>query len=89
MLTDLASFKGSKYDFALDDGDELIIPKRPNFVAVMGSVYSPGAFLYEPGKTLGEYLKLSGGPTKTADKDYIYVLKANGEVYSRQQVGFF
>ncbi|GAB6888160.1 SLBB domain-containing protein [Desulfothermus okinawensis JCM 13304] len=89
LLTDLASFKGSKYDFALDDGDELIIPKRPNFVAVMGSVYSPGAFLYEPGKTLGEYLKLSGGPTKTADKDYIYVLKANGEVYSRQQVGFF
>ena len=89
MLTDLSSFRGSKYDFTLSDGDELIIPKRPNFVAVMGSVYSPSAFLYEPGKSLGDYLKLAGGPTKRADKKYIYVLKANGEVYSRQQVGFW
>jgi protein involved in polysaccharide export with SLBB domain len=85
FLTDIKSFKGSKYDFELGDGDTLEIPKRPNFVAVVGSVYSPGAFLYEPNKPLKFYLQKSGGPTKTADEDYVYVLKANGEVVSKAQ----
>ena len=85
FLTDLKSFKGSRYDIELNDGDTLEIPKRPNFVAVVGSVYSPGAFLYEANKPLKFYLQKSGGPTKTADEDYVYVLKANGEVISRAQ----
>ena len=90
FLTDLKSFKGSKYDFELGDGDTLEIPKRPNFIAVVGSVYSPGAFLYEPNKPLEFYLQKSGGPTKTADEDYVYVLKANGEVISKvQKSGLF
>jgi hypothetical protein len=33
------------------------------------------------------YLNKAGGPTKTADEDYMYVLKANGEVLSRSQTG--
>ena len=38
---------------------------------------------------VGEYLKLSGGATKDADTDYIYIQKANGEVISAQQKGLF
>jgi len=87
-LTELSSFKNSKYDFQLSDGDLLIIPKRPEFVTVMGSVYTPSAFLYEPDKTIGDYIKQAGGITKNADEDYIYVLKANGEVYSKHQARF-
>ncbi len=86
-LTELSSFKNSKYDFPLTDGDVIVIPKRPEFVSVVGSVYTPTAFLYEPGKTVGDYIKQAGGITKNADKDHIYVLKANGEVYSKKQAG--
>ncbi len=89
FLTDMKSFRGSKYDFELSDGDTFYIPRRPNFVAVTGSVYSPGAFLYEPEKRVKDYLKMAGGPTKTADAKHIYVLKANGEVFSNAQGGFF
>jgi polysaccharide biosynthesis/export protein len=50
-LADLASFENSLFDFRVKDGDSLHIPKKPAFVSVVGSVYSPGSFLYEPNKT--------------------------------------
>jgi protein involved in polysaccharide export with SLBB domain len=87
VLSDLQSFKGSTYDFKLEDGDALSVPKRPHFVAVMGSVYSPSAYLYQSKLDVETYLNKAGGPTKTADEDYMYVLKANGEVLSRSQTG--
>ena len=85
QLANLKVFKGSEYDFAVEHGDELFVPKKPNFVPVVGSVYSPSAFLFQPGLPVKAYLKKSGGPTKSADKKYIYVLKANGEVASMAQ----
>ena len=89
-IADIASFKGSLYDFKLQDGDTLGIPQKPAFVSVVGSVYSPGSFLYEPNKRLDFYLGKSGGAAKTADQKYIYLLKANGEIVSMaQKHGFF
>jgi polysaccharide biosynthesis/export protein len=86
-LADLQSFRGSAFDFVLTEGDVLHIPSQPNFVATVGSLYSPSAYLYEPNQTVAYYLKKSGGPTKNADKKHIYVLKANGEVISKEQGG--
>ncbi len=89
-LADLASFKNSLYDFRLKNGDILDIPSKPSFVSVVGSVYSPGSFLYEPNRDLDFYLAKSGGIAKTADEDYMYLLKANGEILSMSQNnGFF
>ncbi len=85
QLANLEAFKGSEYDFTVEHGDELFVPKKPNFVSVVGSVYSPSAFLFQPGLAVKAYLKKSGGPTKSADEKYIYVLKANGEVASMAQ----
>lgn len=89
LLAPLSEFTGSLHDFTVHDGDSLQVPQRPGFVSVVGSVYSPNSFLYQPGKTIGDYLAMSGGPTKEADEDYIYVQKANGEVLSAQQSGVF
>ncbi len=89
VLADLDAFKGSVYDFELENGDTLHIPKRPNFVAVNGSVFSPSSYLYEANKTPAYYLAKAGGPTKTADRKHIYVLRANGEVVSAAQSGRF
>jgi protein involved in polysaccharide export with SLBB domain len=89
-LADLASFENSLFDFRIKDSDALHIPPKPAFVSVVGSVYSPGSFLYEPNKTLAYYLAKSGGASKTADKKYMYLLKANGEILSmHNQSAFF
>jgi len=89
-LADLISFKESLYDFRLKDKDTIDIPSKPSFVSVVGSVYSPGSFLYEPNQSLKFYLSKSGGTAKTADENYMYVLKANGEIISMSQNnGFF
>ncbi len=89
-MADMASFKDSLFDFRVKDGDALHIPPKPSFVSVVGSVYSPGSFLYEPNKTLNYYLEKSGGASKTADTKYMYLLKANGEILSMtQHNGFF
>ncbi|MFK5952097.1 MAG: SLBB domain-containing protein [Desulfobacterium sp.] len=90
ILADLDSYKGSIYDFKLQDGDALDIPQKPIFISVVGSVYSPGSFLYETNKTLDYYLGKSGGAAKTADTEHIYLLKADGEILSMtQKHGFF
>ncbi|NTV12472.1 MAG: hypothetical protein HGA96_00830 [Desulfobulbaceae bacterium] len=77
------ALKGSPFDFTLEDGDTLHVPKRPNFVSVVGSVYTPNSFLYQPGLSLGDYLNKAGGPTESAAPKNIYVLKANGEVLAK------
>ena len=79
-LGPLESLKNTEYDFELSEGDSLHIPQRPNFVSVVGSVYSPNSFMYEYTLKLKEYLQKAGGPTKSADKDSIYLVKANGEI---------
>ncbi|MGA8043340.1 MAG: SLBB domain-containing protein [Terracidiphilus sp.] len=69
-------------DLPLEDGDRFIIPSVPASVNVVGSVYDQNSFLYEPQKKVGNYLQQAGGPTKDADKDRAYVIRADGEVVS-------
>jgi protein involved in polysaccharide export with SLBB domain len=89
VMADLESFRGSKYDFEIQDGDLLEVPTKPSFINVVGSVYSPNSYLYQPEATISDYLRLAGGPTKTSDESYIYVQKANGQVLSVNQSGIF
>jgi len=48
-------------------------------------VYSQGAFAYQKGQTVFDYLTLAGGAAKSSDKGSIFVLRANGTVDSAQQ----
>ncbi len=77
----------SKYNFELRPGDRLIVPKRPDYVNVLGEVYNPTALLAEEGKTVGYYLNMVGGMTDNADEDHVYLVKANGAVVSKGQEG--
>jgi protein involved in polysaccharide export with SLBB domain len=79
-LGPVATLKDTPFDFKLQEGDSLHIPQRPNFVSVVGSVYSPSSFMFEKTLKLEDYLRRAGGPSKTADKDAIYLFKANGEI---------
>jgi protein involved in polysaccharide export with SLBB domain len=88
-LTPLDELKKSSYDLELEGGDSLEIPIRSNVVNVMGLVYNPTAYVYIPESSSVEYyLNKSGGATKDAETSDIYVIRADGTVFSRQQSSF-
>ncbi len=77
-------------DLALEDGDRLLLPPRPTTIGVFGSVFSAGSYLHSSQRTVGDYLRLAGGPNRGADDGSIFVIRANGSVNSSlQESGFF
>jgi hypothetical protein len=46
---------------------------------VAGAVVNSNAFLWRPGRTVGDYIKLAG-LDEGADTDYMFVLRADGTV---------
>lgn len=90
MVINLARFstlRGRTHDFELRPGDRLIVPKRPDFVNVVGEVHNQTALLAHRDATLGSVLKSIGGVTRNADEDNVYVVKANGEVVTKANHG--
>lgn len=79
---DLRKMAKTPADIPLRDGDELIIPKKSNYVVVSGQVFNPTAVSYEPGRSAKWYLSQSGGLTQIADKDAVFVVRADGSVLS-------
>ena len=73
----------------LENGDAIKVPNRGSSVGIFGSVFSTGSYLYEPGHTTLQYLAQAGGPTRGADKDSTFVLRANGSVISARQGSSF
>jgi len=69
----------------LEDGDRLYVPARPTSVGVFGSVFNTGNFVFDGSRNIGDYLQMAGGPTRGADKDAAFVLRANGSVVSNLQ----
>jgi protein involved in polysaccharide export with SLBB domain len=72
-------------DLVLEDGDRLLVPFRPATVNVIGSVYNSGAFIFKPGKSVSDYLRLAGGPNRGSDKGREFVVRADGSTAGRQQ----
>jgi protein involved in polysaccharide export with SLBB domain len=54
------------------------MPKRPNFVSVIGDVLNPGAMQFIAGTTADQYIRQAGGFQKSADEDRIFVVYPNG-----------
>ncbi|HEX5434069.1 MAG TPA: sugar ABC transporter substrate-binding protein, partial [Candidatus Angelobacter sp.] len=74
-------------DLVLEDGDRLLIPFRPATVNVLGAVYNTNSFIFKPSKTVGDYLRLSGGATKDGDKGRAFVIRADGTTVSKHGFG--
>ena len=73
-------------DLVLEDGDRLLIPFRPAVVNVIGAVYSNNSFILKPGKTINDYVHLSGGTKRSGDKGRTFVIRADGSTISRQDL---
>jgi len=68
----------------LRGGDKLYIPSKMQEVSVIGQVFHPTSHLFNENLSVDEYIELSGGTSKAADNDNIYVVRANGAVQSVQ-----
>lgn len=72
----------------LENGDQLVIPSRPDFVHVFGAVNQEASIIWHKGMTVEKYLA-DAGPTSEADMDGVFVLRANGTVISSTGRGWF
>jgi len=79
---------GSRDDIILRSGDELVVPKIKQEVAVIGEVQNSTAHLYRSGISRDDYLALSGGFTNRADPKRTYVVRADGSVITGRR-GWF
>jgi protein involved in polysaccharide export with SLBB domain len=70
-------------EIPLEDGDELVVPFTPSTIQVIGAVFNQNAFLYRRGARVSGYLRFAGGPTREADREQAFVLRADGSVLSR------
>lgn len=59
----------------LENGDELHIPRKEDFVYISGYVRSPGAYPYRAGEGLAHYIGLADGYTPKADKSNVVVMR--------------
>jgi polysaccharide biosynthesis/export protein len=88
-LKSLDKLTNTSADVPLRDGDELIVPKKPNYVLVNGQVFNPTAVSYLPGRSARWYLSQSGGVTPIADKSAVFVVRADGSVLSAKNNSVF
>jgi len=76
-------------DLPLQDGDTIVVPRRPGTVDVLGSVFQQNSFIYRQRKTVDDYVLQAGGVTENADKSSMYILQADGTAKSAHSAGWF
>ena len=72
----------------LEDGDTILVPTMPAFVAAAGSVNNDNVFIYLPGKTVASVLA-SAGLNEDSEPSEAFVLRADGSILSRKSAGLF
>ncbi|MBW1991243.1 MAG: SLBB domain-containing protein [Deltaproteobacteria bacterium] len=83
-VDDPERLRGTPWDIELEDGDAIYVPQMPQTVNVVGAVYAPTAVIYQPNRTVKEYIDMAGGTTRIAAEKEIYIIKANGSAVSRR-----
>lgn len=78
-----------KQDVRIVGGDTLFVPRFKQSVTVVGEVQYPTSHLFESKLNVQDYIDRSGGLNVKADKNRVYVVKANGRVFLPQKSGWF
>lgn len=91
MVIDLPAIlkKPHLFDFELSDGDELRIPKFKPSITVVGEIQHPTSHFFNQKFSVNDYIEMSGGTKQNADIKRIYVVKANGRVFSPSSSAWF
>ena len=72
----------------MKEGDSIIIPTQPYTINVFGEVLNPTAFEYSRRINVNKAINTAGGLKSYADKNRIYVIKANGIVKNQSRSNF-
>lgn len=72
-------------DLTLEDGDTFMAPPVPASVNVVGAVYDQNSFLYTRGARVATYLRYAGGANRDGDHAHEFIIRADGEVVSRNR----
>lgn len=72
--------------FVVENNDELYIPQQSLAIGVYGMVNSPTNFRYAPGRVVKDYITLAGGYSRIADKNHVFVVRANGTLLGSRSV---
>lgn len=73
----------------LEDGDNLVIPKKSEVVKIQGGVYNPSLVNYDKKFAFGDYISQAGGFGERARKNRVYVSYPNGRTHRTKQFLFF
>ena len=76
-------------ELALQDGDTIVVPRKPGTVDVLGSVFQVNSFIYKPRRTVKDYVLMAGGETANADPSEMYLIRADGTAKSGRGTGWF
>jgi polysaccharide biosynthesis/export protein len=77
-LAHLRLLKGSPYDLELEEGDQLLIPQKNSVVTVVGAVMTQASLIYSDKMSYQDYISESGGYSRFADPDNVFVMKVDG-----------
>ena len=66
-------------NFTVHGGDTLHIPKRPNFVSIVGEVLNSSTMGFDPNLEVNDYLDTAGGLNDSADASKIFIIYPNGQ----------
>lgn len=88
-LPGIASGETTDSPLELRDGDRLLVPKQPQSVTVIGETQQNTSHLYDSALSREDYIALSGGVTRRADRGLIYVVRANGAVEAGRRSRWF
>jgi len=80
---------GSEQDIVLKDGDRLLVPRITQEVTVIGEVQSTTSHLFKRNLSRDEYIAMSGGLTPRADRNHIFVVRADGSVVTHSGNAWF
>ncbi len=79
-LNKIAKGDDASHNITLRGGDKLYVPSKMQEVSVIGQVFHPTSHLFQPDMSVKDYVAFSGGMTKKADDDSVYIVRANGSV---------
>ena len=77
----------SQSNIFLNDGDKIHIPSYTSNVFVFGEVGNPGSVLFDEDISLSGYINKSGGLSRLASSDFIFIVSPNGETLRIQTNG--
>lgn len=72
-------------DIVLQDGDKVELPAKPGTVRILGEIMMPCSQVFAEGLSARELIRRSGGFTRQADQDSVFVVRADGSVVATAQ----